>query len=153
MTPFTPRTMKDSSVCVFISWLVPIGTVYLMSLPFTVLCLVPIFPAYHRHNVVSMSALWFQMLGLAAMSVLFLGIGEQGKTYFKLSTLGTMGDLMSSGGNGGGGGMGGGMSSPGGMGGMGGGGGGGGLPGGGGGGGGGIGESATVKLRKKVAVD
>ena len=40
-------------------------------------CLVPIFPAYHRHNVVSMSALWFQMLGLAAMSVLFLGIGEQ----------------------------------------------------------------------------
>uniref|UniRef100_A0A7S2AYQ2 GPR180/TMEM145 transmembrane domain-containing protein n=1 Tax=Octactis speculum TaxID=3111310 RepID=A0A7S2AYQ2_9STRA len=90
----TARGLRsESAEASFVTNLVWAGMMWLLAYPATVILIVPLVPAYHRHRTVEASALFFQCTALGAMSVLFLGLGEAGKLYFEVSTLGSMGDL------------------------------------------------------------
>uniref|UniRef100_A0A7S2RLJ0 GPR180/TMEM145 transmembrane domain-containing protein n=1 Tax=Rhizochromulina marina TaxID=1034831 RepID=A0A7S2RLJ0_9STRA len=85
--------LSGSSASLFIWRMSLVGSMWLLAYPFTVLVIVPFFPPYHRHCVVTSAALVFQSLALSILLVLFLGIGKHGKEFFNMSSLRTMGDL------------------------------------------------------------
>lgn len=86
----------ESTVATFLRRFFICGTVWLLAFPGTVLFIVPRVAPYHRHAVVSAAALILQSLALVSMLVLFLGIGDAGKSFLKASTIGAMGDLSAS---------------------------------------------------------
>lgn len=91
----------ESTVATFLRRFFVCGTVWLLAFPGTVLVVVPRLAPYHRHAVVSGAALILQSLALVSMLVLFLGVGDAGKSFLKASTIGAMGDLSASSSDGG----------------------------------------------------
>ena len=115
----------------FLRYFALVGSAWLLAFPWTCLVIAPRFPEARRHFVVTASALLLQSLALCALLMCFLGVGDAGRAFLKISTVGATGslDVGLSGGLGGGG------------------------LGGGGGGGGGSAASVAATIRRKVAVD
>jgi hypothetical protein len=124
------RNQGDSRTTKFLTTFTIAASVWLLTFPFTVVFIAPMFSHYQRHCVVECSAIMLQSVALVGLLSIFLGVGEPGRAFLKASTIKDMGDLDKGHGEGG---LGLGASP-------------------GGGGGKGI-LSQVKKIRKKVAVD
>jgi hypothetical protein len=94
---FSKSTMKkvgdDTQNSDFIKKFSVLGSIWLLLFPITVFFVAPAVAPYKRHFIVTVATVLLQSIALGVMLVMFLGLGESGKSYLKRSTIYTMGDF------------------------------------------------------------